>query len=113
MRGVRVPVVACPFGTYWELCWYPPAPFCFLLYCQADFLVHFLDVSGEELSKTVNPAAPVVDLRISLSMTPARGGVGRGALAPSISVPRLRALLELSLRSSAAASDPYKVSGCV
>lgn len=52
----------------------------FLLH-EGDFLVHFLDLAGDELSKPVE----------------------------EVVVPRLQSLLELSVRSSIASSDEFKV----
>jgi hypothetical protein len=55
---------------------------------QADYIGHFMDVAGDELVK------PIV--------SSASGTTG-------VSAQRLRALLELSIRSSSAAGDPFKV----
>lgn len=59
---------------------------------QADYIGHFMDVAGDELVK------PIV------STTSGSTGV---------SAQRLRALLELSIRSSSAAGDPFKVCRCL
>ncbi len=82
----------------------------YFLLQQADFLVHFLDTAGEELQKTLQPGDGDADLRRSLSsLTPGRKHVAVSGASTGISLPRLRALLELSVRSSVAASDPFKV----
>ena len=52
----------------------------YFLLDQSDFMVHFMDISEEEMSKKVN----------------------------EIKVNRLESLLELSLRITSANSDPYK-----
>ncbi len=70
--------------------------------------MHFMDVAGKELSKVVG-AAEAEQRRLTQSLSALSHSQASRA-APSISLVRLRALLELSLRSSAAASDPYKVS---
>jgi hypothetical protein len=71
--------------------------------------VHFLDVSGEELSKSVTAGDPHSAMRRSLSQFTASGGAGVRPASANVSLPRLLALLELSIRSSTAVTDPFKV----
>ena len=68
----------------------------YFLLAQGDFVCHFLDSAAEELER---PADPKAGLSLSLA-----AAAGAGARKP-VSLQRLRSLLELSLRTSSAASS--------
>lgn len=67
----------------------------YFLLAQGDFVGHFMDSAEEELERLADPTAG-----LSLSLTAARDG------RKTVSLQRLRSLVELSLRMSSASAAP-------
>lgn len=69
----------------------------YFLLQQGDYVVHFMEIADDELSKAV-----MLDHRFATSQ---RAAINRRDF---VTLSRLESLLELSVRTSAAAADPFK-----